>query len=178
MFGLFITATVLSFVGIFLTPFAVSSRPPQSISVDPRKNDEMQIHRRPSFIFLRALPMLVFTFFTALFTIVASIISTVMWSIFKNVFKNNAENLNIKAELGSRMLAFMWIASAFTFIGFIIQLVSCCYACCGGRKVRRQLQNGSITGTSIDTNEKERRSPASSETATKKRFFRRRKTDV
>lgn len=178
MFGLFITGTVLSFVGIFIAPLAVSSRPPQSLSADPHKNDEAHIHHRPSFIFLRALPMLIFTFLTALFTIVASVISTVMWSIFKNVFMNNAVNLNIKANLGTRMLAFMWIASALTLIGFIAQLCSCCCACCGGRKVRRQLKTGTINGTSIEPTEKERRSPASSDTGPKKRFGRRRKMDV
>ncbi|KAJ9238108.1 hypothetical protein DTO169E5_4950 [Paecilomyces variotii] len=178
MFGLFITGTVLSFVGIFIAPLAVSSRPPQLFSADPHKNDEAHIHHRPSFIFLRALPMLIFTFLTALFTIVASVISTVMWSIFKNVFMNNAVNLNIKANLGTRMLAFMWIASALTLIGFIAQLCSCCCACCGGRKVRRQLKTGTINGTSIEPTEKERRSPASSDTGPKKRFGRRRKMDV
>ncbi|KAL1852975.1 hypothetical protein Plec18167_005631 [Paecilomyces lecythidis] len=178
MFGLFIAGTVLSFVAIFLAPLAVSSRPPQSISADPRKNDEVHVHHRPSFIFLRSLPMLIFTFLTALFTIVASVISTVMWSIFRNVFMSNAVDLNIKAYLGTRMLVFMWIASALTLIGFIVQLFSCCCACCGGRKARRQLKSGSITGSSVEQSEKERRSPASSDTGPKKRFGRRKKMDV
>lgn len=38
------------------------------------------------------------------------------------------------------MLAFMWIASALTLLGFIVQIGSCCAACCGGRKARKQLK--------------------------------------
>lgn len=84
--------------------------------------------------------MTIFTFLIALFTIVASVVATVMFVIFKNVFMNNTADLNIKAYLGKPMLAFMWIASALTFLGFIVQIASCCCACCGGRKARKQLR--------------------------------------
>ncbi|EED23985.1 conserved hypothetical protein [Talaromyces stipitatus ATCC 10500] len=140
MFSLFITATVLSFIAIFLAPFATSNRPPQSISPDEHVNEAVHPHRRPTFILFRALPMAIFTFIIALFTIVASVVATVMFTIFANVFMNNTADLNIKAYLGKPMLAFMWTASGLTLLGFIIQVASCCCACCGGRKARKQLK--------------------------------------
>ncbi|EAW22910.1 SUR7/PalI family protein [Aspergillus fischeri NRRL 181] len=141
MFGLFITATVLTFILIFLAPFAVSSRPPQTISPDPSVNELHPPHRRRTFVFLRAFPFLILTFLAALFTIVASVVATVMFSIFKNVFTSSGYDLNIGAELGSRMMAFMWIASAFNLLAFILELGSCCAACCGGRKARKELKS-------------------------------------
>ncbi|GAM39111.1 hypothetical protein TCE0_034r10388 [Talaromyces pinophilus] len=166
MFGLFISATVLSFIAIFLVPLATSNRPPQSISADQHVNETVHPHRRPTFILFRALPMAIFTFLIALFTIVASVVATVMFVIFENVFMNNTADLNIKAYLGKPMLAFMWIASALTFLGFIVQIASCCCACCGGRKARKQLkaqnarqkeQSVSLGGTAdVDANGRRR----------------------
>ncbi|KAL2817866.1 SUR7/PalI family-domain-containing protein [Aspergillus granulosus] len=141
MFGLFLTSTVLTFILIFLSPLAVSSRPPQTISPDPATNRLHPPHRRRTFIFFRALPFTVITFLTAFFTIVAVVIATVMFIIFRNVFTNGAYELNIHAELGTRMLAFMWIAAAFNLLAFIVELGSCCAACCRGRKARKQLKN-------------------------------------
>lgn len=140
MFGLFIAATVLTFVLIIITPFAVSSRPPQTISPDPQINEEQRPHRRRTFIFLRSIPYLIIVFFNALITVVATIVATVMFIIFKNVFTSQSD-LNIQAQLGDRMMAFMWIASAFNIFAFIVQFASCCAACCSGRKARRQLKN-------------------------------------
>ena len=150
MFGLFIVATVLTFILVFLSPLAVSSRPPQTISPDPSVNQSHPPHRRRTFVLLRSLPFTLLTFATALFTIVASVVATVMFSIFKNVFTNADQNLNIRAQLGTRMMAFMWLASAFNLIAFIIQLGSCCAACCGGRKARKQLKShgGSVSNGS------------------------------
>ncbi|PLB35876.1 SUR7/PalI family protein [Aspergillus candidus] len=140
MFGLFITATVLTFVLIFLSPLAVSSRPPQSISPSAETNAAHPPHRRRTFVLLRSSPFLLLTFITALFTIVASVVATVMFLIFRNVFTDSSYELNIEAEIGTRMLAFMWIASALNLIAFIWQSGSCCAACCGGRKARKQLK--------------------------------------
>jgi len=77
-----------------------------------------------------------------------------MFSIFRNVFVKNGVDLNIQADLGARMLAFMWIASACTLIGFIVQTASCCSACCGGRsaaKARRELGKPGLDGTGTST---------------------------
>lgn len=163
MFGLFIAAAVLNFIMIFLSPFAVSSRPPQSIKswasggqVTPSGKPP---HRRRNFIFLRAFPFLILSFFTALVTIVASAVATVMFIIFANVFTNADPNLNIKAHVGVQMLVFMWIASGFSLLAFTIQLGSCCAACCGGRKARKQLK-----AQGIDLREKSSTQPSSPDT--------------
>ncbi|KAJ5689719.1 hypothetical protein N7462_004111 [Penicillium macrosclerotiorum] len=144
MFGLFIAGAVFNFIMIFISPFAVSSRPPQTIKSWMTGTEytpgETLPHRRRTFIWLRSLPMLVFAFMTALVTIVASVIATVMWIIFANVFTSAAEDLNIKAHVGKQMLAFMWIASGFSLIAFIVQFGSCCASCCGGHKARKQLK--------------------------------------
>ncbi|PYH98328.1 hypothetical protein BO71DRAFT_345375 [Aspergillus ellipticus CBS 707.79] len=151
MFGLFITATVLTFILVFLSPLAVSSRPPQTISADPAVNASHPQHRRRTFVFLRAIPFLLLTFITALFTIVASAVATVMFVIFRNVFTSSSYDLNIDAWLGTRMLVFMWIASGFNLIAFILQLGSCCASCCGGRKARKQLKRNSGTASGTTT---------------------------
>ncbi|KAJ5587828.1 uncharacterized protein N7459_003593 [Penicillium hispanicum] len=152
MFGLWITAAVLNFIMIFLAPLAVSSRPPQTIKswVAAQSNgahispSARLPHRRCRFLLLRSFPFLFLSFFTALITIVASAIATVMFVIFANVFVNADPSLNIKAHIGKQMFAFMWVASAFSLIPFIIQLGSCCAACCGGRKARKKLKTEGI----------------------------------
>ncbi|KAJ5160489.1 uncharacterized protein N7482_007493 [Penicillium canariense] len=144
MFGLFLAGAVLNFVMVFLSPFAVSSRPPQSIkswvSGDQVTPSGRPPHRRRTFVLLRSFPFLILAFFAALTTIVASAVATVMFVIFANVFANADPNLNIKAHVGKKMLAFMWVASAFSLIAFIIQFGSCCASCCGGHKARKQLK--------------------------------------
>ncbi|KAL4781540.1 SUR7/PalI family-domain-containing protein [Aspergillus varians] len=155
MFGLFITATVLTFVLIFVAPLAVSSRPPQTLSPDPGVNQSHPVHSRRNFILLRALPFTIISFLAALFSIAAAVIGTVMFVIFRNIFAGESYDLNIKGELGTQMFVFMWIAAAFNLLAFIVELGSCCAACCGGRKIRKQLKQhpedamttGSATGS-------------------------------
>lgn len=150
MFGIFLAAAVLNFVMIFVSPFAVSSRPPQAIKYLVGKDQSINVdpgrppHRRRTFIFLRSLPFIFLTFFTALLTIVGSVVATVMFIIFANVFTNADPSLNIKAHVGKQMFAFMWVASAFSLFGFIIQIGDCCAACCGGRKARKKLKQDGI----------------------------------
>ncbi|KAJ5099037.1 hypothetical protein N7532_006038 [Penicillium argentinense] len=148
MFGLFIAAAVLNFVMIFLSPLAVSSRPPQTIKLwasAAATDGNISLagqppHRRRTFVCLRSLPFLFLTFITALITIVASAVATVMFEIFANVFTNADPSLNIHAHVGTQMLAFMWVASGFSLIAFIVQFSSCCASCCGGHKARKQLK--------------------------------------
>lgn len=152
MFGLFLAAAVLNFVMIFISPLAVSSRPPQTIKNWVAADGDNQgtppsdrlPHRRRTFIPLRSLPMLILAFFAALITIVASAVATVMFTIFAQVFTNADPNLNIKAHVGVQMLALMWIGSGFSFIAFIVQFGSCCASCCGGHKARKQLKRQGI----------------------------------
>lgn len=153
MFGLFIAAAVLNFVMIFASPLAVSSRPPQTVKAwaaaySASNSTHVGLasppHRRRTFILLRSLPFLILSFFTALVTIVASAVATVMFIIFANVFTNADPSLNIKAHIGTQMFAFMWVASAFSFIAFIYQFGACCASCCGGHKARKQLKSQGI----------------------------------
>ncbi|KAJ5714196.1 uncharacterized protein N7483_011377 [Penicillium malachiteum] len=161
MFGIFLAAAVLNFIMIFLSPLAVSSRPPQAIKylvgkdgqiVDTVTNGDAADapqggrlpHRRRTFFLLRSFPFLILTFFTALLTIVGSVVATVMFVIFANVFENADESLNIKAHVGTQMFAFMWVASAFSLFGFVVQFGSCCAACCGGHKARKKLKQDGV----------------------------------
>ena len=106
MFGLFLTATVLSFVLIFIMPLSVFTR-------------------------WLALPVAILAFLNALFTTVASVLATVMFVIFKNTISGVAE-LNIGAEIGITMFAFMWVASAMTIFAWLFQMGLCC--CCASRR--------------------------------------------
>ncbi|CAG8936995.1 unnamed protein product [Penicillium salamii] len=155
MFGLLLAAAVLNFVLIFVAPLAVSARHPRYIKnwAAGYNNTEngnggsasgQPPHRRRTFVWLRAFPMLILTFFTALVTIVGSAVATVMFVIFANVFANADPSINIKAHVGTQMMVFMWIASAFSLLAFILQIGSCCAACCRGRKARKQLKSQGI----------------------------------
>lgn len=146
MFGLFMAAVVMSFVMIFLAPFAVSSHPPPRRQPNPT-DDQLSKQRnrrrgrsRVAFVFFRVLPFTLISFLIALFTITASAIATVMFVIFRNVFNSAAPTFNIEAYLGIRMMVYMWIASGFSLFAFILQVAYCCVACCGGRKPPRRLR--------------------------------------
>lgn len=151
MFGLYIVSAVLIFLSIFLAPLAVSSRPPQSISAHPQENEINHPHRRRNFVCCRSVPLCIFTFLTALATVIASAIATALYAIFAHVFVSQEADLNIGAELGKPILAFTWIAAGCTLIGFIVQVASCCAACCGGRKARKSLKQGGLaSGTGAE----------------------------
>jgi hypothetical protein len=116
MFGFFLTGAVLSTVLGFLVPMAIYSR-------------------------WVSLPMAILTFLNAVLLTVASVIATVMFLIFRNVVTGVSE-LNIKASIGIRMFAFMWIATAFAIITWLIHVGMCC--CCASRRdVRLGKRKGS-----------------------------------
>lgn len=116
MFGLFLTGVCLAFVMVFLVPLSIRSR-------------------------WWAFGTGIFTFLAALFITVASVIATVMFIIMRNAFTSVAD-INIKASLGVEMFAFMWIASGFAIVAFIIQLCECC-CCASTRDVRTGRKRGS-----------------------------------
>ncbi|KAL1296864.1 hypothetical protein AAFC00_004481 [Neodothiora populina] len=130
MFGLFLTGACMSFVMMFVQFVSVFSR-------------------------WWAFVIMFFTFLTALFTCVATVVATVLFIILRNVLTSVAE-LNIGANLGNKMFAFMWIAAASSFLAFIIQLCLCC--CCASRRdVRTGRKKGSkkaYTSDSLASNEK------------------------
>ena len=106
MFGSFVTGLVLNFVSISVVPLALYSR-------------------------WWSLPLSIFTFIAALLTAAAAIIATVMFTVFRNVVTSQA-GLNIGAELGTQMMAFMWIGAGTSILGFGIQL--CLSCCCASRR--------------------------------------------
>jgi len=123
MFGLFLTATVLSFVLIFIMPLSVFTR-------------------------WLALPVAILAFLNALFVTVASVLATVMFVIFKNTISGVAE-LNIGAEIGITMFAFMWVASAMTIFAWLFQMGLCC--CCASRRdVKTGRKRGNEKAYSMD----------------------------
>ena len=126
MFGLFLTGTCLSFVLIFLMPLSVYTR-------------------------WLALPVAILAFLNALFITAASIIATVMFIIFRNTISGVAE-LNISAEIGVTMFAFMWIASAFAIFAWLVQMGLCC--CCASRRdVRKGKKRGSEKAYALERGE-------------------------
>lgn len=126
MFAFFITGLVMNFVAAFVVVLAWYSR-------------------------WWSLPLAVFTFGAALLTTSAAAIATVMFTIFRNVVTSQA-GLNIAAELGTQMLAFMWIGAGGSLLGFSIHLcLSCC--CASRRDVRtgRKMGRGSAHTEDIRT---------------------------
>lgn len=41
-------------------------------------------------------------------------------------------DINISAEIGAKMFAFMWIAAGFSIFGWLVQMGMCC--CCASRR--------------------------------------------
>ncbi|KIW05138.1 uncharacterized protein PV09_03689 [Verruconis gallopava] len=123
MFGLFLTAVVLDFVMIFITPLALYSK-------------------------LLSLPIAIFSFLSALVTTVAAILGTVIFVIFRNAARAQT-NLNIGANIGSEMFAFMWIAAGFSLFSFLIQmsLLCCCRSRRKAKKEWRKRHANSVNGS-------------------------------
>lgn len=123
MFGLFLTGTVLSFVLIFLMPLSIYTR-------------------------WLTLPVSILAFLNALFVTVATVLATVMFIIFRNTIGGVGE-LNIEAEIGTTMFAFMWVASAFSIFAWLIQMGLCC--CCASRRdVKKGKKRGSEKAYQLD----------------------------
>ncbi|KAI9711084.1 MAG: hypothetical protein M1812_007278 [Candelaria pacifica] len=117
MFALFLLGICLSSFSIILMPFSIYSR-------------------------WASLPTAILSFLAALATTAATIIATVMFIIFRNVF-TTAPEVNINAELGIQMFAFMWIASGFGILAWLVQMGMCC--CCASR---RDVKKGKKRGSS------------------------------
>jgi SUR7/PalI family len=145
MFGCFLAGTVLTFLAIFLAPLGFSSKPRWS--------------HRGRRIFLREIPLIIFTLVTLILTAGASVVATVIFTIFRNVFQS-APELNITAKLGASMLAFMWTASGFNLVGFLLQAGTCCgICCCSGKK--RAIREGRLSSGPKPVTEKHGNSGAS-----------------
>ncbi|KAK2839164.1 hypothetical protein FQN49_006410 [Arthroderma sp. PD_2] len=134
MFGFFITATILTFLCVILTPFSIPSS--SAIRSAPNYSSYYRAKRRatPN---STAIPIAILAFGAWFTTSAGSAVATVMFVIFQVVFENNAADLNVHAELGIAMLALMWIPVVLVTIGFLLQLRkltgscrNCCYYCC------------------------------------------------
>lgn len=137
MFACYLLGTCLTFLCVFLVPMGFSKRP--------------RWQHKAKRIFLRQLPITILSFAALLFTGAASAIATVMFVIFRNTFKGAAD-FNIEAHLGIPMLAFVWIATGFNLIGWLMQVGTCCGICCctGRRKAERKSQMSQTKSTSIE----------------------------
>lgn len=117
MFGFFLTGLLLNFVLIFLAPVVVYSR-------------------------WWSLPFSIIAFFSTLMVLIASILGTAMSLIFKYALTSQPD-LNVSADVGIKMFAFMWIATAFTFFAFIIHSCLGCF-CTSRRDMRTGRKGGSV----------------------------------
>ncbi|KAK4243961.1 SUR7/PalI family-domain-containing protein [Corynascus novoguineensis] len=106
MFGFFLTAAVLAFLMIFLSPLAVASR-------------------------WWSLPLAVASFLEMMLLIAASVVGTAISVAFKYAAEAQSE-LNIRAEVGVRMFVFMWLATGFSVWAFAVHSGMGC--CCTSRR--------------------------------------------
>ncbi|KLJ06798.1 hypothetical protein EMPG_17711 [Blastomyces silverae] len=138
MFGFFVASTVLIFLCIFLTPLSVPS------TLTPHTSKHRAVSKR---VFI---PLVIVTFLTFFTTLAASVIATAMFTIFKIVFASKAAEFNIEAELGTRMLVFMWLAVGFVLLGFFLHIRSilawCCCCCCRRGRPRGKRNVGNAVG--------------------------------
>ncbi|KIW17757.1 hypothetical protein PV08_04952 [Exophiala spinifera] len=143
MFVCFLIGTVVSFLCVFVAPLGFSNRRPRW-------------QHKARRIFLRQLPVTVLTFAALLFTAAGSVIATVMFAIFQDKF-SGAEDLNIHAHMGKPMLAFMWVATGFNLVGFLMQIGTCCgVCCCTGRRRAERKSRRAGAGVASPVTEKDR----------------------
>lgn len=120
MFGFFLTAGVLAFLLVFLSPLAVSSR-------------------------WWSLPLAVVAFVHALLVLAASVIGTAISVAFKYAAEAQSE-LNIHVELGVKMFVFMWLATGFSIWAFAVHSgMGCCCTSKRDLKIgRRVVRDGRV----------------------------------
>ncbi|KAI1622314.1 SUR7/PalI family-domain-containing protein [Exophiala viscosa] len=149
MFSCFLVGTVLTFLCIFLTPLGFSQKP--------------RWEHKARRVFFRQFPITLLSFGALLFTAAGSVIATVMFVIFQQKVSTAAADLNIEAYLGRPMLAFMWTATGFNLIGFLMQIGTCCGVCCctGRRKAERRSRRANAPNMSEKQSAASSRSPGS-----------------
>ncbi|KAK4104234.1 hypothetical protein N658DRAFT_248067 [Parathielavia hyrcaniae] len=106
MFGFFLTACVLAFLLVLLSPLAVASR-------------------------WWSLPLAVASFIEMMFTLSASVVATAISIAFKYAAEAQSD-LNIRADVGVKMFVFMWLATGFSIWGFAVHSGMGC--CCTSRR--------------------------------------------
>ncbi|AEO62353.1 uncharacterized protein THITE_2106444 [Thermothielavioides terrestris NRRL 8126] len=120
MFGFFLTAAVLAFLLVFVSPLAVASR-------------------------WWSLPLAMVAFLHATLCLAASTVGTAIGLAFKYAAEAQSD-LNIHAEVGVEMLVFMWLATGFAIWAFAVHSGMGC--CCTSRRDlrigRRVLREGRV----------------------------------
>ncbi|KAI0134542.1 SUR7/PalI family-domain-containing protein [Xylariales sp. AK1849] len=114
MFGFFITGAVLDFILMFLAPIVLYSR-------------------------WWSLPFAILAFLAALLVTAATVLATAITLVFKYALTSQTD-LNIGVDIGVKMWAFMWIATAFSLLAFIIHAGLGC--CCTSRRDLRTGRKG------------------------------------
>lgn len=106
MFAFFLAGTVLAFALVFLSPIAIFSR-------------------------WWSLPMAILSAVTFVLIFAASTIASVISFVFKYA-ATAQQSLNIDASVGLKMFVFMWLATGFALVGFILHAGMGC--CCTSRR--------------------------------------------
>ena len=106
MFGFFLTAGILVFLLIFVSPLALKPR-------------------------WYSLPLGIFAFIANVLVGSACIVGSVISFAFKFAATSQSD-LNIRVEIGVRMFVFMWLAGGFALWGFIVHAGMGC--CCVSRR--------------------------------------------
>lgn len=120
MFGFFLTACILTFLLIFLSPLAVSSK-------------------------WVSLPLAFTSFLNMTLVLAASAVATAISLAFKYAAEAQSE-LNIHADVGIKMFVFMWLATGFSIWAFAIHagMGCCCVSRRDLRTGRRTIRAGGV----------------------------------
>jgi SUR7/PalI family len=120
MFGFFLTGTILDFLLMFASPLALRSH-------------------------WWSFPLSIISLLATLLVLAATIVGSVISFVFK--YAATAQStLNIRAEVGTEMFVFMWLATGFTLWAFTVHAgLGCC--CVSERDIktgRREVRGGVV----------------------------------
>lgn len=92
------------------------------------------------------------SFGSALFTTIAAAISTALFVVFQKVFEDQPD-FNIRGDLGTRMFVFMWMASGFAILTFILHAAMCCCTTSRRRAKKLAVKDTQESSTATSTTE-------------------------
>ncbi|RYP09669.1 hypothetical protein DL765_008369 [Monosporascus sp. GIB2] len=118
MFGFFLASAALNFILMLAAPVVVYSR-------------------------IWSGPFSILALVSTILVLVASSLGTAMSYAFKFAM-NSQPDLNVNVEVGMKMLGFMWVATGFTLLAFVIHAGLCC--CCTSRRDIKTGRRGAWTG--------------------------------
>ncbi|RYP46767.1 hypothetical protein DL768_007056 [Monosporascus sp. mg162] len=118
MFGFFLSSAALNFILMVAAPVVVYSR-------------------------IWSGPFSILALISTILVLVASCLGTAMSFVFQFAM-NSQPDLNVHVEVGMKMLGFMWVATGFTLLAFVIHAGLCC--CCTSRRDIKTGRRGAWTG--------------------------------